>query len=229
MIPISGIYKITNLINGHMYIGASVNCQRRWQDHRSKSHTSKRPDDVRKILYVAMRKYGLDNFSFEIIEECAQEDLNEREIYWIDHYNTFHNKHHYNRDPGGNLSCPAKIKRGEDSQLAVLTEKDVIFCRELYRQGENKPIKVWREYFSDKIGYSGFVRMFTGQTWAHVMPEVFTKRRGNRRFSYAEALQFKDEFLESGLTLNQFAKTKKGYVGYGTLWNMVYDTEKYNK
>ena len=226
---ICGIYKITNLVNEHMYIGASINCHRRWLDHRSKSHTSTRQEDIQKVLYMAMRKHGLKSFSFEVIEECSPADLNEREIHWIKHYDTFHNKNHYNRDPGGNLSCEAKILRGEESLLSVLTNEDVIFCRELYQNGENRPIKVWREHFINKIGYSGFVRMFTGQTWSHIMPEVFEKRRGNRRFSYADALHFKAEFLESGLSLNQFAKTKKGYVGYGTLWNMVNDTEKYNK
>ena len=226
---ICGIYKITNIANGHMYIGASVNCAKRWQDHRSKSHTSKKKDDINKVLYVAMRKYGLDSFSFEIIEECEPDKLNEREIYWIEYYNTFNDRKHYNRDPGGNLSCENKVLRGENSFSAVLTNEDVIFCRKLYQNGENKPIKVWEEYFLDKISYSAFVRMFTGQTWSHIMPEVFESRRGNRRFSYADALKFKAEFLQSNLSLNQFAKTKKGYVGYGTLWKMVYDTESYNK
>lgn len=226
---ICGIYKITNIKNGHMYIGASIDCHRRWLDHRSKSHTSTKSEDINKILYRAMRKYGLDNFIFEIIEQCKPEELKDREIYWIDYYNTFHDKRHYNRDPGGNLSCESKILRGEKSPLATLTNEDVTFCRELYRNGENRPIKVWKEYFSDKIGYSGFVKMFTGQTWSHIMPEVFEERKGNRRFSYEDALKFKAEFLDSNLSLNQFAKTKKGYVGYGTLWRMINDTESYKK
>ena len=40
-------------------------------------------------LYVAIRKYGIENFTFEVIEECRQEELNEKEIYWIKYYNSY--------------------------------------------------------------------------------------------------------------------------------------------
>ena len=83
MDKISGIYCITNNINGKQYIGLSKDCHKRWQDHYSKSYTSEREDDVKKALYRAMRKYGRENFSFQILEECPEEKLKEREIYWI--------------------------------------------------------------------------------------------------------------------------------------------------
>ena len=52
-------------------------------------------------LYQAMRKYGIENFSFEVIEECLPEELNEREIYWIDYYDSFNKEKGYNMTPGG--------------------------------------------------------------------------------------------------------------------------------
>ena len=48
-----------------------------------------------------MRKYGIENFTFEIIEECSQEQLNEREIYWISYYDSFNKEKGYNMTPGG--------------------------------------------------------------------------------------------------------------------------------
>lgn len=168
-----------------------------------------------------MRKYGLVNFQFEIIEECKAEELNEREQFWISHYNTYEDRQHYNLSPDGNILGETQIERGEDSPMALLTEEQVIFCRNLYKNGENGPIVVWQEYFQEDIEYSGFVRMYTGQTWSHIIPEVFLERFGNRRFSYEDVLKFKQEFEESGLSLNQFSKMKKGIVGYGTLWRMV--------
>ena len=75
-----GIYLITNLINGKQYIGQSVGIQHRWVQHKN----SKENYPISK----AIRKYGRDNFKFEIIENCSPEELDEKEIYYIKVYNT---------------------------------------------------------------------------------------------------------------------------------------------
>ena len=89
-----GIYKITNTENGRCYIGQSRDIEARWQKHLSayKSY----PDWE---LYRAFKKYGISKFTFEIIEECQIEELNEREIYWITQYDSFNNG--YNMTLGG--------------------------------------------------------------------------------------------------------------------------------
>ena len=69
-----GIYKITNLINNKVYIGQSVNIQQRFKKHKTK-YKDISNEESNKILYKAMRKYGLENFSFEIIEECSINQL----------------------------------------------------------------------------------------------------------------------------------------------------------
>ena len=58
-----------------------------------------------------MRKYGIENFSFEVIEECSLEQLNEREVYWIAYYNSFNKEKGYNMTPGG--SEPIKVNPQE--------------------------------------------------------------------------------------------------------------------
>lgn len=93
-----GIYKITNLVNNKCYIGQSINIFNRWKEHQ---RIAKLQDDSRYNypIYLAMRKYGLENFDFEIIEECSEEELNERESYWIKFYNSFEDG--YNVTLGG--------------------------------------------------------------------------------------------------------------------------------
>lgn len=89
-----GIYKITNLINNYCYIGQSVDIKTRWNHHKNYSKKySHYP------LYEAFRKYGIENFSFEIIEECPINELNEKEIYWIKFYDSYNNG--YNQTKGG--------------------------------------------------------------------------------------------------------------------------------
>ena len=88
------IYKITNQVNSKIYVGKTVTTiANRWLHHL---------DDYKKFdwhLYRAMRKYGVDKFSIEQIEECDDEIINEREIYWIEKLDTF--KNGYNSTIGG--------------------------------------------------------------------------------------------------------------------------------
>ena len=77
-----GIYKITNKINGMIYIGESVQIERRFTEHKMPSNNSTPIDKDIKI-------FGKDNFSYEIIEECPMEKLIEREHYWIEYYNCY--------------------------------------------------------------------------------------------------------------------------------------------
>ena len=75
-----GIYKITNLENGMCYVGQSTNIADRWKQHIKRGIGAEAP--TRNKLYPAMLSIGVENFSFEIIEECDRSKLNEREDYW---------------------------------------------------------------------------------------------------------------------------------------------------
>ena len=79
-----GIYKITNILNGMCYVGQTVNFADRWKQH-IKRGVGADPITQNK-LYPAMQKDGVQNFTFEIIEECPQSKLNEREQYWQDFF-----------------------------------------------------------------------------------------------------------------------------------------------
>lgn len=56
-----------------------------------------------------MRKYGIENFSFEIIEECKKEELNDKEKYWINYFNTFFNGYNLTTGGQGNSNTIVKI------------------------------------------------------------------------------------------------------------------------
>lgn len=95
----SGIYRITNNINGKVYIGQTYNFKRRFRVHKKKLNNG---EHYNEHLQRAWDKYGEENFSFDIIEECEIDKLNEREIYWIAFYDSFHNKDNgYNQNEGG--------------------------------------------------------------------------------------------------------------------------------
>lgn len=79
-----GIYKITNLITDECYIGQSNDIYRRWSDHCKCGLGIDTP--VGNKLYKAIQEYGLENFTFELLIECSQDELNEKEKYFIELY-----------------------------------------------------------------------------------------------------------------------------------------------
>ena len=89
------IYKITNDINDKVYIGKTeFNIEKRFQEHcrdALKDRNEKRP------LYNAMNKYGIEHFKIEEIEQCN--DIENREKYWIEYYDSYNNG--YNATLGG--------------------------------------------------------------------------------------------------------------------------------
>jgi hypothetical protein len=107
------IYKITNTINGKMYIGKTEQTiEKRFQQH---CQDSQRDGFSNRPLYRAMQKYGVEFFSIEEIEETDNPE--EREIYWIEFYGTF--KNGYNATIGGDG------KRYIDYDLVVATYQEL--------------------------------------------------------------------------------------------------------
>ena len=93
------IYKITNLINGKIYIGQTIQSIRdRWYRHVGNSKWLSQ-DENNMAIKRAIRKYGKNNFSLELIETCRREDLNDKEKYWIQYYDSYTNG--YNSTLGG--------------------------------------------------------------------------------------------------------------------------------
>lgn len=82
----TGVYKITNIKNQLCYVGQAVNVYKRWNDHLKAALGIDTPQGNK--LYQAMAADGIDNFTFELLETCEKEQLNEKEQYYIDLYNS---------------------------------------------------------------------------------------------------------------------------------------------
>ena len=121
-----GIYKVTNKINKKSYIGQSKNIEQRLKDHKLVC----RERNV--LLKRALKKYGVENFDYEIIEECKLNELDEREIYWINKL-----KPEYNLDTGGKGS-PNHIVTDETKR--VLKQKGKEFWNNLDEKTKQKII-----------------------------------------------------------------------------------------
>ncbi len=88
------VYCFHNQVNGKKYIGRTIHLIQRYSNHKHAHKTNRYPNTA---LYRAFNKYGWDNFVFGIVEEC--EDDKDREMYWIQYYDTMNNG--YNLTLGG--------------------------------------------------------------------------------------------------------------------------------
>ena len=120
------IYTITNNITNKVYVGQTINPKERWLKHKNEA---KHIDSLtyKSHLYNSMNAYGTDNFSFEIIEECDCEVLDERERYWIQELHTLE-PNGYNISNGGRKlfgeENPFYGKHHTDETKHIISEKN---------------------------------------------------------------------------------------------------------
>jgi len=100
------VYKITNIINNKIYIGQTITTiKKRWDSHIRASCL----DKPTMLISLAIKKFGLEYFSIEEIDRSKNiNDINIKEIYWINFYNSRHNDIGYNVSRGGGNSINKK-------------------------------------------------------------------------------------------------------------------------
>lgn len=102
------IYKIYNDIDNKIYIGQTIqSIEARWSQHQYKARNF-----TEGKLFEAINIYGIDHFYIEQVEECDNSQLNEKEIYWINYYNSYENG--YNMTRGG-----GQYREEEENQLLL--------------------------------------------------------------------------------------------------------------
>lgn len=220
-----GIYKIENLNDGKIYIGQSNDIARRFYEHMTKGTSSRIPVDA------IIQKEGAASFSYEILEECSVEDLNEMEKKWIKFYRS--NEYGYNKNEGGLTDLI-----GSHNPNSKLTEQDVIKIRQAYNN-HLKQKDVYEEY-KDIISFGYFQNVWQGRSWAHIMPEVFTEENkeyyiyqnsngGNgasAQFSDEEVVKIRERYINE--SAKQIYEDYKDRVSYQTfqamLWGRSYKT-----
>lgn len=201
------IYRIKNNINGKSYIGKTQydDPVKRYKEHIDESKRNKKRS-CNRAIYRAFRKYGIENFSFEIIEESFGLDNCEREKYYIELYDTFRNG--YNETLGGDGRC-----------YIDLNENDVV---NFYNAG--KTIKETSEHFNcdhktiKKILLKNNIKIRTGKDSAR---PIFSKKVAKIDLKTNEILEIFDCIADANIkykagnhicdVCNGRRKTCKGY------------------
>ena len=137
------IYKITNQINNKIYIGLTTcSLEYRWVRHIIESKNINNT----KHLYKAMRKYGIENFTIEVIDKTNDfKKLGELERYYIRKFNSTNPKIGYNLTQGG------ESNQYDGNPSAKVTVDDVIQIRKIYAMGELSLSECWKMYSDNEV------------------------------------------------------------------------------
>lgn len=190
-----GIYKITNITNNKCYIGQSCNIEKRIKIHFWAAFKENLPSYNYQI-YQAIRKYGKESFEWQILEilnEVDKNKLNILEQKYILEYDSF--KNGYNMTSGGD-NAEQNYHSGERNGKAKLTEQDIIDIREAYNNHYLKR-DVYILY-KDKIGKSGFHKIWNWQTWKEILPEYHSLENIEWHSTKGKALSSEQASLNAG-------------------------------
>lgn len=182
------IYKITNLINGKIYIGQSVDPMRRFSEHCSNC-------DYVSLIHQAIKKYGKKNFKMEIIDQG--EDYNEKEKYWIKYYNSL--------TPNG-----YNIATGGEEPPTYNGEKNP-FCKTEARTAEQikKELQDWniplKQIIAENHTTRNIVRHINnGESWYDKNLE-YPLRPTEKELNETKAKKIIDKLKNSNLTQKEIA------------------------
>ena len=238
-----GIYKYTNKINGKKYIGQSIDIKQRQYAHKSSAFNEK-ANDYNSQFHQAIRKYGLENFDFEILAEISLEDysqelLNNLEKFFIKYYNSY--KNGYNATEGGDDN-PLRSQKGSKNGRALLNEQEVKYIRECYNA--HIPFKIVYEQFQNKISKRGLQNIWWFKTWKNIYPEYHTEENkywhshqakaipseiasNNKRSFTEEQVKAMRQDFKNGLTPKEIWKKYAPEKAQSTIYNIImYNTYK---
>lgn len=160
---ISGIYCIENITTNKKYIGQAVDINDRWKKHIRGLNNGYHDNDY---LQNAWNKYGKDDFKFYVLEYCKEEELDEKEIYYIELYNAMNREYGYNLKSGGQnggsrYSDESRKKMSNSHKELCKNKENIeklrqnalnIWSNEEYKQsrsGENHPM--YGKHLSEEV------------------------------------------------------------------------------
>lgn len=203
------IYKYTNLQTGHSYIGQTNDLRKRYNGHKSESFNPK-ASGYWLPFHCAIRKYGIENFSYEILEEIAdgenQSFIDEREKFFINYYQTLTTQNGYNLTVGGN-ECPKPSlsyeKKLQRSKLFTGEEIQDIQQR-LMNDEEFDEIET---FYAPRLKRSFLCNINVGINFFNPDFNYPLKKNAKSRFSQKEIREIKD-MIKQGV---KYADIKEKY------------------
>ena len=226
-----GIYKIQNKVTDKVYIGKSVNIEKRWIQHRCHLNNNVHANDY---LQKAWNKYGKNGFNFSVLCECEESVLDEKEIYYINLYKATDRSYGYNLREGGDGGAMSQETieklRGVGSTLSEDDVRHIKMC--MYLLMDRKEIAEMYNV-SPKV----LTAISQGKNWGYVLPELNDKIHNLKQNLIDERNQMIIDYYDNGLKITDIVKltglstsiVEKAVYKYRDIKSKDSQMEKYNK
>lgn len=212
------LYQITNLINGKVYIGQTNNITKRWSNHKCCNS----PDMV---IAQAIKKYGVDNFKFEVLyRNVPIDEIDELEIKTIDEKNS-RVPNGYNVSAGGSIHHDIH-KYGNENSNAHLTQEEAQYILD----HRDIPMYLLYDEVSDKLTYEQFRKLYHHQTYTNLQtntPEYphnieFSCQFTSGPLEYDDVVQLRQRYANGEYWKDVYKDYKWAYSDEMTFWNVYY-------
>lgn len=219
------VYQITNQINNKVYIGITNNYKKRWENHKCNN-------DPSMVIAKAIKKYGKDNFIFEVLySNLTVEKAEELEIKLIQEKNSLV-PNGYNVSKGGLYFTNLKPLCGAKNGKALLTEEEAQYIK----NHRNIPMYVLYEEFSQKISYESFKKCYKHQTYTDLIPAVeeypynfeFSNQfNSNSKLEYDDVVDLRERYKKGEYWKDVYQLYKDKYTNEMSFWN-IYNGKTYS-
>lgn len=220
------LYKITNKFNGKHYIGITNNIVKRWSNEKSYPSNPKK----RQVIQEAIHKYGVKNFSFEVIKKnLSIEEAVKLEQDLISSLNTIV-PNGYNIHPGGEYHPNYISKNGAENSNARLSKEEAQYILD----NRDKPLMILFEEFNHKISYEAFRKIYHHQTYTNLKTNT-QEYPFNREFScqftsgpleYNDVIELRERYAKGEYWREVYKNFLWAYSDEWTFWN-VYHGNRY--
>ena len=206
----AGVYQIVNEVNGKSYIGSSIDIDHRWSEHR---HGFKRPSaPYRSNIHSAVRKYGIENFTFIVLEECEpiKEVLLEREQHYIDTL-----KPEYNLLPKAGSRLGSKASAETIEKLRQLT----------HTEEWKRLASVWvSAYMNDPDVKAKYSELRAGKTFVEIFGEIRAAEIAAKQSENRTGKHVGFDPWNKGIPLTDEQRAKLEAAGF---WEMTEEKRKH--
>lgn len=219
------VYLITNLINDKKYVGITNDYKKRWVNHKCNN-------DPSMAIAKAIKKYGVENFKFEVIESNVPlEEIDEKEIYYIKFYNSHTSGGKgYNISKGGRYNIANNVQAGVDNGMSLLSEEQVKYIK----ANRNIPEMVLYEEFTDIISYESFKKVYLDKTYKNIKPtsEIypfnleFSSQFNSGKLTYSEVVELRKQYANKVFWKKAYTDYYKSLYDEMTFWN-IYTGNRY--
>lgn len=246
----SGIYRIINLVNNKVYIGLSKDLDKRWKTHTNELRKNRHYNTY---LQSSWNKYKEENFKFDILEFCSNEELVRRESYWINFYESYIANKGYNiihenykiveriKKNNGNKVCSKIYQVDLNNKLVNIFESISDAALHVNIDAHQLGKKLW----GNKASKNSLVNSYKGYCWVKEQdyeegkeyhPKVFTRNRiGDKRVLFLTKQQV-EEFIdiktlakEKNISLDRcYTRVRYNSIEDGSIimWKDNYDENK---